>query len=341
MLNSSANNPVLILGPTGAGKTEIAELIHSHSPRKNKPFHMEQAADSRALDFVAIKARWVGFGENSGYTWIPKEGIKGIIENCAGGTVFIDEIAQLSEDSQGYMRTLLDPKSKLPPAAGNRPPMTCTVRFIFATNRDLQIEVNEQRFLHDLFERIKRFKISIPPLIDRQDDIILFVSIKCEKFCPSAAFLLALLSYEWPGNVRELIQVLEIAMRNALSQSGKPREVWDLYISQPNSQIVSDQSSMGKATASNRKCVETDIDSSTKGNKIKLELTHLELEDSEVIPRLVGMQDVECERALYVKLLAMLQKQGYRKGEGLQNEMARVLQVSPASISTKMKKFGL
>ena len=101
-LNKSVpDDPVLILGPTGAGKTEIAELIHRHSRRPRTKFRREQAADNRLGDFTSAKGRWVGYGKDHGFQNIPKAGRTGNLQDYAGGTVFVDEVADLTMEFQG------------------------------------------------------------------------------------------------------------------------------------------------------------------------------------------------------------------------------------------------
>lgn len=210
-LNNFPDAPVLILGPTGAGKTEIAELIHRQSGRPLAKFCWEQAADNLLGDFTSVKGRWIGYGKFPGFQNISKDGANGIIQDYAGGTVFVDEVADLTLEMQGFLRLVLDARS-IPLTSGKGDPIRPSVRLIFATNKDLEQAVKERKFRHDLLDRIQRWTTRIPPLVERKEDIFSFVAAKCKGHPPTPEFLLALLRYEWPGNVRELLDVLRIAM---------------------------------------------------------------------------------------------------------------------------------
>jgi DNA-binding NtrC family response regulator len=211
-LNKSfPDKSVLILGPTGVGKTKIAALIHRHSGRPLGKFRREQAADNSLGDFTAVKGRWLGYGKDHGFHNIDKKGSEGIIQEFAGGTVFLDEVADVPIEFQGFLRLILD-GTEIPPTTGQGPPIQPSVRLILATNKDLDAEVRAGNFKDDLLDRIKRRSITIPALRDRKEDIFSFVNAKCASHRPTFEFLLALLRYDWPGNVRELLDVLSATM---------------------------------------------------------------------------------------------------------------------------------
>jgi DNA-binding NtrC family response regulator len=290
-LNLLPESPVLIVGPTGAGKTEIAELIHRHSKRKGK-FAREQAAHSRMGDFGAVKGRWVGYGEHTPFRNIPSKGHTGILQECAGGTVFLDEVAGVTEDMQEFLLDVLDRKL-IPLTTGKGPAVRPDVRLIFATNVDLDKAVEEGRFRHDLLRRIKQRTIRIPPLADRKEDIPVFISAKCAGYAPTPGFLLALLRYDWPGNVGELLDVLSAATAKAGGRQGP------------------------------------------------LTLDHLDLNNPSIIQDIRAMDDQGVERAALSDLADLLRRQGWEKRRGLQGEMARLLNVSAATISRKLSEPGL
>jgi transcriptional regulator with AAA-type ATPase domain len=220
ILNISPTKSVLILGPTGVGKTVLASLIHSSTGLSPKLFHREQPADNMATDFIIIKARWVGYGKNSGLTNVPKEGRTGLLQEFAGGTILVDEMHGLPEVFQRFMLDVLD-GSPIPLAAGEGSPVTPQIRLIFGTNVDPTKSVLERKLLPDFYRRIKTGVVRIPSLAERMEDIPLFLQRKCKGYKWSAGFLLGLLDYSWPHNVGELIDVLDLAKNEAVAQGTK------------------------------------------------------------------------------------------------------------------------
>jgi DNA-binding NtrC family response regulator len=208
--NKSPDKPVLILGPTGAGKTEIARLIHQDSNRKGKPFARTQAAEIMGADPLIARSKWAGVGKQSGLQDM-KEGSRGLLKDSEGGTIFLDELGHLSVDFQTFLLDVLDRK-EIRPAAGEGGPFLPNVRLIFATNVDPEAAVQSRTLKHDLWSRLQQWVLEIPALCDRREDIFLFVERECGNYKPSPAFLLCLLKHSWPGNVRELREVLEVAV---------------------------------------------------------------------------------------------------------------------------------
>jgi DNA-binding NtrC family response regulator len=210
-INKRPDGPVLIQGPSGAGKSKIAELIHRNSSRAKKPFRVEQASNSKAADPLIPRGRWTGYGVDHGLHGIPTNGVQGILEDCAGGTIFVDELGALSPDFQVLLLSVLD-RAEIPMAAGRGAPIRPDVRLIFATHEDLDDAVAQGTFRLDLLRRIRQGTIWVPPLSDRKDDIFHFVQARRQKHPPSFGFLLALLRHSWPGNVGELLDVLADAL---------------------------------------------------------------------------------------------------------------------------------
>jgi two-component system response regulator HydG len=217
--NKTPNAPVLILGPSGAGKTEIAELIHRASSRKDRPFHREQASDNKGSDMALAKGRWAGYGENSGLSGIPKEGVKGLLQQCAGGTIFFDEITQSNRDFQTFLLDVIDGQL-IPLTAGQGPLVKADVRVIAATNDDPDEAVKDGKLKGDLWRRLRSWTVRIPTLAERKSDIFLFVDALCNSHTPKPEFLLALLRYSWPGNVGELCDVLQRALGRTGRKNG-------------------------------------------------------------------------------------------------------------------------
>jgi DNA-binding NtrC family response regulator len=292
--NRSPTEPVLILGPTGSGKTQIAELIHTSSPRAAKGFHREQAADNLASDFSLIKAHWVGIGKDSGLANTPQNGCLGLLKLFAGGTMFVDEVHATLLAFQRLMHDVLDGKP-IPVSAGKAEPVKPDVRMLFGTNVNPDEAVREGRLLHDFYERIKYRVLEIPPLAERKEDIPLFVRDRCKGYRVQPSVLLCLLEYSWPGNVRELLRVLGLAKDEA----------------------------------------------GTPGAKITLE--HLSgLPDRELVAHTRRIPKQEAEKRLFLTLKKMLERQGWqsgRRGHGLQTQLAKLLGVSPATVTRRFQQY--
>ncbi len=232
-LNEDCNSPVLLLGPTGAGKTELVELIHKSSARGKKPFRIEQASANKSDDKTITVARWAGHGRDSGLPNVPPKGTDGLLQECSGGTIFLDEAADLDPHFQTFILQVLD-RRPIPPADGRGAPVVPDIRLILAMNRDIEEEVKAGRTREDLYRRIRARIVEIPPLKERIDDVFDFVGLVFKDRRPSDRFLLGLLRYDWPGNVGELLDVLGMAHRD--SKDGERLAL--AYMAKSNSGVV-------------------------------------------------------------------------------------------------------
>ena len=196
---------VLILGESGTGKELIAQSIHRISSRKQKPF---VAVNCAALPANLIESEL--FGHEKGSFTGATERRTGKFEQGNDGTVFLDEIGELSMDLQVKLLRVLQEK-EVEPVGGQKKKVN--VRIIAATNRNLEEEISKGRFRLDLFYRLNIFPITLPPLRERKEDIVSlanhFVSIyarKENKVITGVAdhVMHAMLNYDWPGNIREL-----------------------------------------------------------------------------------------------------------------------------------------
>jgi two-component system, NtrC family, response regulator HydG len=211
---ASTTATVLITGESGTGKEVIADAIHAASPRRNKPLIKISCA---ALPETLLEAELFGY-EKGAFTGANARK-EGRFELAHGGTLFLDEIGEVSPAVQvKLLRVLQDQKFE---RLGGTRTIDADVRFLAATNKDLQKEVEERRFREDLFYRLNVINIRIPALRERKDDIQLLAmhflktyadknQKKIEGFTEDA--MLALTSYDWPGNVRELENAIERAV---------------------------------------------------------------------------------------------------------------------------------
>ncbi|SNZ03937.1 DNA-binding transcriptional response regulator, NtrC family, contains REC, AAA-type ATPase, and a Fis-type DNA-binding domains [Persephonella hydrogeniphila] len=208
------DNTVLIYGESGVGKELVARAIHQLSRRKDKPFIAVNCANlSREL----VEAELFGYKKGA-FTGATQDR-KGILEKANGGTVFLDEIGEIPFDMQAKLLRFLEEKEIR--RVGDDRPIKVDVRIIAATNRNLKKMIEEGNFRDDLYYRIAGFKIEIPPLRERKDDIPLLINHFIEKYNqkyqknirgikPEALRLLV--SYDWPGNVRQLESVISKAI---------------------------------------------------------------------------------------------------------------------------------
>ncbi|HEY7162702.1 MAG TPA: sigma 54-interacting transcriptional regulator [Acidobacteriota bacterium] len=215
---SAADTTVLITGETGTGKELIARAIHEGSPRKNKPLITVNCA---AIPSTLIESEFFGH-EAGAFTGATKKR-EGRFELADHGTIFLDEIGELLPDLQSKILRILQEGEYQP--VGSSRTKKVNVRVIAATNRNLQEMIRQGKFREDLYYRIHVFPISLPPLRDRGDDVILLAKKFAEYFAQRMGKKLQpltpeninrLKAYSWPGNVRELQNVIERAVITAI-----------------------------------------------------------------------------------------------------------------------------
>jgi DNA-binding NtrC family response regulator len=200
----------LLTGASGSGKEVAAQMIHALSKRAKKPF---VAVNCAALAENLLESELFGHvkGAFTGATDLKR----GRFELADGGTLFLDEIGETSGALQTKLLRVLEERTFSRVGAGEE--ITCNVRVITATNRDLQTEIAKGTFREDLFFRLNVFPIPIPSLAERKADIPEFVNAflqanGCEKGAISDKALGTLCDYHWPGNIRELRNVIERAV---------------------------------------------------------------------------------------------------------------------------------
>ncbi len=210
-LVAPSNTPVLILGETGTGKELAAMAIHDLSPCSGHPF---VTVNSSALQETMLESELFGYKKGA-FTGAENDKL-GLLEIANHGTFFVDEVGDMGFNIQGKVLRALETGAfrKL----GDTKEIKVDVRFIFATNKNLNEEVEKSTFRKDLLFRINTFVINLPPLRERKDDIPLLVDYflanfqKGEKKQFSKEAIELLMAYEWPGNVRELANVVERAL---------------------------------------------------------------------------------------------------------------------------------
>ncbi len=211
---SVASIPVLIIGETGAGKERVAQAIHGSGPRRGGPL--------RSLNCGAIPATLIEsvlFGHVRGAFTGAEAAKPGVFEQASGGSVFLDEVGELSPAAQAALLRVLETKRVTRVGATEETPVD--VRVIAATHRDLEAMVDEGTFRQDLLFRLNAMTLRVPPLRERVDEIDLLADrfldearrewgTSVSSIAPEARRLLR--TYGWPGNVRELRNVIERAV---------------------------------------------------------------------------------------------------------------------------------
>jgi Nif-specific regulatory protein len=211
---SKSNTTVLIRGESGTGKELVANAIHYNSLRVSKPFIKVNCA---ALPETVIESELFGH-EKGAFTGAVGQR-KGRFELAHGGTIFFDEVGDLSPATQiKFLRVLQEKEFE---RVGGIATVKTDVRVIAATNRNLKTLVEEEKFREDLYYRLNVFPIYMPPLRERKTDILLLADYFVEKYSKanhknicriSTPAIDMLMSYHWPGNVRELENCIERAV---------------------------------------------------------------------------------------------------------------------------------
>jgi two-component system response regulator HydG len=232
---ASSRHPVLIHGESGSGKEMVARAIHFTGPYRDKPFI---PVDCGALVPTLLESELFGYVKGAFTGAVrPKEGLLSI---ASGGTIFLDEIAEMPVELQAKLLRALQEKEIRP--VGSTKPSPIDVRMVAATNRDLEIAIHQGSFRRDLYFRLNVVSLRLPALRERKEDIRLLVDYFLERlsrsngvrYSISTEAMKQLLVYDWPGNVRELENCLE---RASAMSSGPILNVYDLPSQIQNSSL--------------------------------------------------------------------------------------------------------
>ena len=220
---AKSNATILLFGESGTGKELFARLVWEESLRKDKVF---MPVHSGAIEPTLLASTLFGY-EKGAFTGADKQK-RGLFEDADGGTIFLDEIGEISSDTQVKLLRVLQEGEFM--RVGGTKPVKVDVRVICATNRDLSAEVKAGRFREDLYYRLNVIQIDLPPLRERPGDIAELVAhyvgvLGGPGSSVSPEAMESLCRYCWPGNVRELRNVVE---RMLVLGAGKRIEVGDL-----------------------------------------------------------------------------------------------------------------
>lgn len=226
---------VIIQGETGSGKEYVARSIHYNSGRKEGPFI---AVDCGALPKGLVNSELFGHVKGS-FTGASYDKA-GLFEQASGGTLFLDELSNLDTENQVKLLRVLQ-ENKIS-RIGDPKSIQVDVRMVVASNEDLRQEVERNNLREDLYHRLNEFKIVVPPLREREDDVLLFARAFVERaaerfdkevrgFDEDVGELLK--SYTWPGNIRELKNVINrsvlLAKSNTITLMELPEEVRTMH----------------------------------------------------------------------------------------------------------------
>ncbi|MBS2014290.1 MAG: sigma-54-dependent Fis family transcriptional regulator [Deltaproteobacteria bacterium] len=224
--------PILFTGPSGAGKTQLAQVTHVASRRRTAPFVEINCA---ALPEPLFENELFG-ADPGAHSSVPKQGVRGKVEMADGGTLFLDEIADLPLMAQGKILQLLQSRQYY--RLGSSTPRSADIRVMAATNVDLSRAIQEKRFREDLYYRLKVLEVRVPSLDERREDVVPlarhFLRAALERhglafkvLAPSA--IRALGATSWAGNVRELAHRIEAAALAAEQRSSDRVELRDVF----------------------------------------------------------------------------------------------------------------
>jgi two-component system, NtrC family, response regulator AtoC len=213
---ADTSSNVLVTGETGTGKELVAQALHAHSRRRDKPFI---AINCSAIPADLVESELFGH-EKGAFTGAAAMRV-GKFEIAHGGTLFLDEIGEMPPEMQAKLLRVLQERKVERVGSGQKVPIPVDVRVVAATHRDLKREMQSRAFREDLFYRLSVVPIALPPLRERREDI----PVLCEHFIArfngvlsrriegiEPAALERLADHAWPGNIRELENVIERAM---------------------------------------------------------------------------------------------------------------------------------
>lgn len=221
---------ILITGESGTGKDLVAQSIHKRSPRANGPF---VAVNTGAIAKELIASEL--FGHERGAFTGAADRQRGKFELAGGGTLFLDEVSTMDVNTQVSLLRVLE--SRQFQRVGGEKYIRCDTRVIAASNEDLRRAVKEGHFREDLFHRLNVFRIELPPLRERDDDVVLLADYFLERYGtefnrPVDGFegeaMELLRAYSWPGNVRELENAVMRAAITAQSEKIRPEDLPDI-----------------------------------------------------------------------------------------------------------------
>lgn len=325
---AAENISVLVQGESGTGKELVARAIYHHSPRKNECF---MAVNCAALTENLLESELFGH-EKGAFTGADKRRI-GKFEQCNKGTIFLDEIGDMSLLTQGKVLRLLQDQTF--ERVGGNETIHTDVRIISATNKNLEQMVKDNEFREDLYYRLNGLTITLPPLRERGDDIKLLVEYYLSQACKklerddiqgiSSEALELMTSYSWPGNVRELQSVIQRALLKETSQ-----------IIVPTSLPVELQDNNNTDLSVNSNHTEDSNNSYSSNNHINLESDFHHFIEDRLKNKSTNLYDETLEMMERYLLTKVLDETG-----GNQSKAAKILGITRGKIRDRISQFDI
>jgi transcriptional regulator, propionate catabolism operon regulatory protein len=232
---SLTDETILVTGESGTGKEIFTQSIHNGSSRRAHPF---VAINCSAIPSALLESELFGYAEGA-FTGARRGGKQGVFELAHGGTIFLDEIGELSPEAQGHLLRVLQEKEVMRLGDGKVTPVD--VRVIAATNRPLEKALHQGVFRWDLYYRLNVLQLRLPPLREHPEDILPLAGVMIARWCPDrklagqiadiiARYETLLANYAWPGNIRELQNILKrvIALVGTATEISIEQEIKDL-----------------------------------------------------------------------------------------------------------------
>lgn len=215
---AATQSSILIVGETGTGKEVFAQSIHNFSKRRQGPF---VAVNCAALPAQILESELFGY-VGGAFTGASQKGKPGLFEVAHGGTIFLDEIAEMEYGIQGKLLRVLQEKKVM--RLGSDKVLPIDVHILAATNKNLKALVIDKQFRADLYYRLNVLQLKVPPLRKRKEDIALLAEHFLREHAPeerqlTESAIRVLRRYSWPGNVRELQNIIERAIVAAKEES--------------------------------------------------------------------------------------------------------------------------
>lgn len=235
---------ILITGESGTGKEVVAKTIHDHSHRREGAC---QVIDCTAVPESLFESMLFGHKKGSFTGAVSDQ--PGLLKQCDGGTAFFDELGELAMPMQAKLLRAVQEQTFTP--VGSHTPVQVDTRFICATNRDLQAEVNAGRFRQDLFYRLGVIHVELPPLRKRGDDVFVLADHFLQHLTQgnsrvygfSESALRCMKSHSWPGNIRELRNVIErsiaLSKGNLIEATDLPENLINCVVAETTSPVSS------------------------------------------------------------------------------------------------------